>query len=61
VAHIALGASSAAYSEWLRDENSDLVDLITRAFAMVQFEPEGPQAPRATPRRRARKVSTARR
>jgi mycofactocin system transcriptional regulator len=40
VAHIALGASSAAYSEWLRDEQSDLVDLITRAFAMVRFEPE---------------------
>jgi TetR/AcrR family transcriptional regulator, regulator of mycofactocin system len=40
VAHIALGASSAAYSEWLRDDNSDLVDLINRAFAMVQFEPE---------------------
>ena len=60
VAHIALGASSAAYSEWLRDENSDLVDLITRAFAMVQFEPEGPPAPRAAARRRARKVSTAR-
>ena len=59
VAHIALGASSAAYSEWLRDENSDLVDLINRAFAMVQFEPEGPNAPHATPRPRTRKVSTA--
>ena len=52
VAHIALGASSAAYSEWLRDERSDLVDLIDRAFAMVQFEPEAPNAPHAAPRRR---------
>ena len=40
VAHIALGASSAAYTEWLRDDQSDLVALVHRAFAMVQFEPE---------------------
>ena len=49
VAHIALGASSAAYSEWLRDEQSDLVELINRAFAMVQFEPEPPKATSAPP------------
>ena len=60
VAHIALGASSAAYSEWLRDEHSDLVELINRAFAMVQFEPEPPKATkRASPRRRVRTVGAA--
>lgn len=52
VAHIALGASSAAYSEWLRDEQSDLVELINRAFAMVRFEPEV----KATTPRQARKA-----
>src|SRR4051794_31590364 len=36
VAHLAFGASSAAYSEWLRDDTSELVDLVNRAFAMVQ-------------------------
>ena len=57
VAHIALGASSAAYSEWLRDEQGDLVELVNRAFAMVRFEPESPTAKtRPAPRRRARAV-----
>lgn len=54
VAHIALGASSAAYSEWLSDEESDLVELIHRAFTMVHFEPEPPGARRPAPRRRTR-------
>jgi len=62
VAQIALAASSAAYSEWLSDEKSDLVDLINRAFAMVLFEPETPKATaRPAPRRRARAVGATER
>jgi mycofactocin system transcriptional regulator len=34
--HIALGAASAAYEQWLRDESSDLDDLVRRAFTMAQ-------------------------
>jgi mycofactocin system transcriptional regulator len=61
VAHMALGASSAAYSEWLRDERSDLVDLILRAFAMVHFQPESAKAPTLqTSRRRPRKAAASR-
>src|SRR4051794_26042210 len=60
VAHIALAASSAAYSEWLSDETSDLVDVVNRAFAMVQFEPETPKA-RPAARRRARTAGAAKR
>jgi mycofactocin system transcriptional regulator len=59
VAQVALGASSAAYSEWLRDPDTDLVELIHRAFAMVQFEPEAPAATRAERRRGSRTVSTS--
>jgi len=63
VAHIAFGASSSAYSEWLRDPKSDLVDLVTRAFAMVRFEPEAPRPTKraAAPRRRARSAGAAKR
>ncbi|XVQ07630.1 TetR family transcriptional regulator [Spirillospora sp. CA-255316] len=39
-AHVALGASNAAYEQWLRDESSDLAELVQRAFAMVQMLPE---------------------
>jgi mycofactocin system transcriptional regulator len=62
VANLALGASSAAYREWLRDEKSDLVELMKRAFAMVHFEPEVPTpAKRAAARRHARKATATRR
>ena len=36
VGHIALGAANAAYEQWLRDESSDLDELIHRAFGMVE-------------------------
>jgi len=35
VGQIALGAANAAYEEWLRDESSDLDEVIHRAFEMV--------------------------
>jgi len=38
--HVALGAASAAYEQWLRDESSDLNELVHRAFAMVSTLPE---------------------
>ena len=39
VAHVANGASNAAYEQWLRDESSDLFDLVHRAFNLVQALP----------------------
>lgn len=39
VAHVANGASNAAYEQWLRDESSDLFDLVDRAFSLVQALP----------------------
>jgi len=59
VAHIALGASSAAYSEWLSDEGSDLVELIHRAFSMVHFEAAPHEVSRPAPRRRSRSARPA--
>jgi TetR/AcrR family transcriptional regulator, regulator of mycofactocin system len=47
VAHVSLGAASAAYEHWLRDESSDLVELIDRAFEMAQHLPDL-EAPAAT-------------
>jgi mycofactocin system transcriptional regulator len=38
--HVALGAASAAYEQWLRDQSSDLDELVHRAFTMVQALPE---------------------
>jgi mycofactocin system transcriptional regulator len=37
--HVALGAASAAYEQWLRDESSDLDAVVHRAFTMVQALP----------------------
>jgi hypothetical protein len=34
--HIALGAASAAYEQWLRDESSDLDEVVRRAVTMAQ-------------------------
>ncbi|GAA2735046.1 TetR family transcriptional regulator [Actinocorallia aurantiaca] len=39
-AHIALGAANAAYDQWLRDESSNLVELVYRAFSMAQVLPD---------------------
>jgi mycofactocin system transcriptional regulator len=39
-AHVTLGASNAAYEQWLRDESSDLAELVHRAFRMAQMLPE---------------------
>ena len=38
--HVALGAASAAYEQWLRDDASDLDGLVHRAFSMVQALPD---------------------
>jgi mycofactocin system transcriptional regulator len=40
VGHIALGASLAAYEQWLRDEGSALEELVSRAFGMLDIVPE---------------------
>ena len=40
VGHITLGAASAAYEQWLRDESSDLGELVHQAFRMAQVLPE---------------------
>ncbi|TDC98400.1 TetR family transcriptional regulator [Actinomadura sp. 7K507] len=34
-AHVSLAASNAAYEQWLRDESSDLAELVHRAFSMA--------------------------
>jgi TetR/AcrR family transcriptional regulator, regulator of mycofactocin system len=38
--HVALGAANAAYEQWLRDESSDLDELVHRAFHLIQVLPE---------------------
>jgi len=55
VAHVSLGAASAAYEQWLRDEASDLVEVMQRAFEMAQALPdlEGATTP---PHRRKRRA-----
>jgi mycofactocin system transcriptional regulator len=35
VGQVALGAANAAYEEWLRDETSDLDEVVHRTFALV--------------------------
>jgi mycofactocin system transcriptional regulator len=39
-AHVSLGAANAAYEHWLRDEASDLAELVHRAFSMAQALPD---------------------
>ncbi|HEY9556447.1 MAG TPA: TetR family transcriptional regulator [Acidimicrobiales bacterium] len=51
VAHIAVGAASAAYEQWLRDESADLVQTIREAFRMAQMLPDL-EVTGAPPRRR---------
>lgn len=55
VAHVSLGAASAAYEQWLRDESSDLVEVMHRAFEMVQAWPDI-EAAKAPSRRRKRRA-----
>ena len=59
VAHVSLGAASAAYEQWLRDESSDLVEVMQRAFDLAQRLPEleGAKAPS---RRRKRRSTSGR-
>lgn len=46
VGHVALGAASAAYEQWLRDESSDLDELVHRAFRALDVHPDRAAAPR---------------
>jgi TetR/AcrR family transcriptional regulator, regulator of mycofactocin system len=39
-AHVSQGAANAAYEQWLRDESSDLPELVHRAFTMAQNLPD---------------------
>jgi mycofactocin system transcriptional regulator len=57
VAHISQAASSAAYEQWLRDESSDLAELVHRAFTMAQNLPE--LAAGTTPKRGRRAKGAA--
>ena len=36
VGHVSHGVTMAVYEEWLRDESSDLAELVHRGFAMLQ-------------------------
>jgi mycofactocin system transcriptional regulator len=36
VGHISLAAANTAYEKWLRDESSDLADVIRQVFAMTE-------------------------
>lgn len=60
VAHVALAAAVASYERWLRDETSDLPELLTQAFAALDLRLGGAPAGRARaargrpPRRPAR-------
>ena len=59
VAHVSLGAASAAYEQWLRDESSDLVEIMQRAFEMAQALPDL-EAGKAPSRRRKRRSTSGR-
>lgn len=58
VAHVSLGAASAAYEQWLRDESSDLVEVMQRAFEMAQRLPDLEAAAKAPARRRTRRAAS---
>ena len=38
--HLSIGAANAAYEQWLRDESSDLTELVHRAFGLIESLPE---------------------
>ena len=59
VAHVSLGAASAAYEQWLRDESSDLVVVMQRAFEMALALPDL-EAGKATRRRGKRRPTSGR-
>lgn len=57
VGHVALAAAVASYEQWLRDESSDLTQLLAQAFAALEISlPAAPagrvRAGRARPARR---------
>lgn len=58
VAHVSLGAASAAYEQWLRDESSDLVEVIERAFEMAQRLPDLEAEAKAPSRHRTRRPAS---
>jgi len=41
VGQLALGAAAAAYEEWLRDERTDLADLLASAFRTLATGVDG--------------------
>ena len=50
VAHVSLGAASAAYEQWLRDESSDLVEVMQRLRDGAGIaRPRGGEGPAALP------------
>jgi mycofactocin system transcriptional regulator len=57
VAHVSLGAASAAYEQWLRDESSDLVEVMQRAFEMAQALPDLEAGKAPARRRKGRSTS----
>lgn len=56
VGHVALAAAVASYEQWLRDDGSDLSELLSAAFAALAISlPVAPEARgRAAPARRPR-------
>ncbi len=55
-AHLSIGAANAAYDQWLADPDSDLGELVRRAFSMIELLPETVDA---KPRSRKRRSTTA--
>ena len=58
VAHVSLGAASAAYEQWLRDESSDLVEVIQHAFDLAQRLPDLEAAAQASASGRKRRPAS---
>ena len=58
VGHVALAAAVASYEQWLRDEGSDLSELLRAAFAALAVSVPGAPAGRgrAAPARRPRRL-----
>ena len=58
VAHVSLGAASAAYEQWLREESSDLVEVIEHAFDLAQRLPDLEAAAQASASGRKRRPAS---
>lgn len=56
-AQLSIGAANAAYDRWLNDEDSDLTELVDRAFAMIGTLPHATPAAPLPPNRRAATAS----